>query len=205
MDPALVLPRFRSRLHDRSGRRSDQPARHPPNAVGGTRRWPGVRPRRRDGRRDLRRDRRVRPGRDHPGAGRGAACPRRWSAAIFLLWLAWRTIRAEPHDPATVRARRGGLAGAVPVDPWPDPDQPDDDPVVRGTVRRSRRRRAPIPAGAALVTLGVLLGSSAWWVVLTSVVSALERGSPDLDPADQHRSGIAIGAFALVSIAIAVA
>ena len=30
----------------------------------------------------------------------------------FLLWLAWRTARAEPTEPASTPARRGGLAGA---------------------------------------------------------------------------------------------
>ena len=60
---------------------------------------------------------------------------------IFLLWLAWKTARAEPGDRghgdrATRRSRR-----RLPLDPRPDPDQPDDDPLFRGTVRGSRGHR----------------------------------------------------------------
>jgi putative LysE/RhtB family amino acid efflux pump len=61
------------------------------------------------------------------------------------------------------------------------------------------------PGDAALVTLGVLLGSSTWWVVLTSFVSALRTR---VTPTWVHRinlaSGVAIGGFALLSIATAV-
>jgi threonine/homoserine/homoserine lactone efflux protein len=61
------------------------------------------------------------------------------------------------------------------------------------------------PGAAAFVTLGVLLGSSAWWVVLTSVVSGLRtRITPSWVRRINIASGIAIGAFALLSIAIAV-
>lgn len=34
------------------------------------------------------------------------------AGGLFLLWLAWTTARAAPHDPASAPARRGGLAGA---------------------------------------------------------------------------------------------
>ena len=60
---------------------------------------------------------------------------------IFLLFLAWRTVRSEPGPAATVTERRGGLAGRLPLDPGPDDDQPDDDPLVRGALRRARRDR----------------------------------------------------------------
>jgi hypothetical protein len=55
---------------------------------------------------------------------------------------------------------------------------------------------------AALVVLGVLLGSTAWWVVLTMVVGAMRTR---ITLTWTHRinvvSGIVIGGFALVAIA----
>ena len=55
---------------------------------------------------------------------------------------------------------------------------------------------------AALVVLGVLLGSTTWWVVLTTVVGTLRAR---VTPAWIHRinlvSGCLIGAFAIVAIA----
>ena len=58
---------------------------------------------------------------------------------VFLLWLAWRTIRSTPTEAATVTDGAPGLCRGVPLDPRSDPGQPDDDPVVRGVVRGSRR------------------------------------------------------------------
>ena len=34
------------------------------------------------------------------------------AGGIFLLWLAWKTARASPQDPASPPSRHGGLAGA---------------------------------------------------------------------------------------------
>ena len=55
---------------------------------------------------------------------------------------------------------------------------------------------------AALVVVGVLLGSTTWWVVLTTVVGALRTR---VTPRWIHRinlvSGVIIGAFAIVAIA----
>jgi threonine/homoserine/homoserine lactone efflux protein len=56
--------------------------------------------------------------------------------------------------------------------------------------------------GAALVVLGVLLGSAAWWVVLTAAVATFRSR---ITPTWVHRinvaSGIVIGAFAVATIA----
>ncbi len=55
---------------------------------------------------------------------------------------------------------------------------------------------------AALVVLGVLLGSTTWWIVLTTVIGTLRTR---VTPAWIHRinlvSGVIIGAFAIVAIA----
>ena len=58
---------------------------------------------------------------------------------VFLLWLAWRTIRSVPTEAATITTPARWLRGRIPVDPGADAGQPDDDPVVRGVVRRPWR------------------------------------------------------------------
>ena len=62
--------------------------------------------------------------------------------------------------------------------------------------------RSEATGDAALVVLGVLLGSATWWVVLTTAVATLRRR---ITPVWIHRinlvSGVLIGAFAVVSIA----
>jgi hypothetical protein len=58
------------------------------------------------------------------------------------------------------------------------------------------------PTGAALITIGVLLGSSAWWVVLTTFVSVLRtRITTGWIRRINVASGLVIGGFAVVSIA----
>jgi hypothetical protein len=57
-------------------------------------------------------------------------------------------------------------------------------------------------AGAALITAGVLVGSAAWWVMLTSIVSvARSRITPTWIRRVNVASGLVIGAFAVISIA----
>ena len=58
---------------------------------------------------------------------------------VFLLWLAWQTIRSTPTEAATVTDAARRLCRGVPLDPGPDDGQPDDDPVVRRPVRGPRR------------------------------------------------------------------
>jgi threonine/homoserine/homoserine lactone efflux protein len=123
------------------------------------------------------------------------------AGGVFLLWLAWRTARAEPHDPATAPPRRGGLPGAYLS-------------ILALTLTNPMTilSFAALFAGlgvtdgdtlaAALVTLGVLLGSAAWWVVLTTIASALRtRVDATWIRRINLASGLAIGAFAVVSIA----
>ena len=58
---------------------------------------------------------------------------------VFLLWLAWQTIRSAPTQAATVTTAPPWVRRRLSVHPGPDADEPDDDPVVRGAVRGSRR------------------------------------------------------------------
>jgi threonine/homoserine/homoserine lactone efflux protein len=56
--------------------------------------------------------------------------------------------------------------------------------------------------GAALITIGVLLGSAAWWVLLVSIVSVVRgRVTTTWIRRINVASGVAIGGFAIVSIA----
>ena len=99
---------------------------------------PGLRPGRRHGRRHVRGDRRVRPERDHGRPGQRPAGPRpgrrRLPAVAGLADHPLRPDRGRDRHDRAPRLRR-----RVPLDPRPDPGQPDDDPVVRGVVRGPRR------------------------------------------------------------------
>jgi threonine/homoserine/homoserine lactone efflux protein len=120
------------------------------------------------------------------------------------LWLAWRTIRSAPTESTTVTSDRRGYAGAY-------------FSILGLTLANPMTilSFAALFAGlgvtsgatgdAALVVLGVLLGSTTWWVVLTTAVALMRRR---ITPAWIHRinlaSGVVIGAFAILAIASAV-
>ena len=124
---------------------------------------------------------------------------------FFLLWLAWTTARAAPTEVAAPAApRRAGLAGAYLS-------------ILALTLANPMTilSFAALVAGlgvtsvatgdATLVVAGVLLGSSAWWIVLTSLVDALRtRVTPAWILRINLASGVIIGAFAVVAIASAV-
>jgi threonine/homoserine/homoserine lactone efflux protein len=125
---------------------------------------------------------------------------------VFLLWLAWRTFRSVPGEAAmTEDGARRGLPGAYlstlaltltnPMTILSFAALFVGLGVTGGTA-----------AGAMLLTLGVFAGSAAWWVVLVAAVGALRSR---LTATGLRRvnvvSGLAIGAFAIVAIASAVA
>jgi threonine/homoserine/homoserine lactone efflux protein len=123
---------------------------------------------------------------------------------LFLLWLAWKTARAEPHDPAVVRPRRGGLAGAYLSILGLTLTNPMTI-LSFGALFAGLGVASGEIGDAALVTLGVLLGSGAWWVLLTSAVSVLRsRVTMSWIRRINVASGVAIGAFAVVAILSAV-
>lgn len=123
----------------------------------------------------------------------------------FLLWLAWTTLRTVPGEAATeVAARRGGLASAYLS-------------MLGLTLANPLTILSFIAlfvglgvsggdaAGAALLTLGVFLGSSAWWVLLVGAVGALRsRLTPSWMRRINVGSGLLIGAFAVAALATAV-
>ena len=123
---------------------------------------------------------------------------------VFLLWLAWRTARAEPAEPTTTPDRRDGLAGAYLSILALTLTNPMT--ILAFAALFAGLGIAPGDvAGAASLTLGVFLGSSAWWLVLTMTVAALR---PRVTMTWLRRiniaSGIVIGLFALVAIGTAI-
>jgi threonine/homoserine/homoserine lactone efflux protein len=123
------------------------------------------------------------------------------AGGIFLLWLAWTTARATLVDPAAVPSRRGGLAGAYLSILGLTLTNPMTI-LSFGALFAGLGVTAGDAAGAALITIGVLLGSAAWWILLTSVVSALRtRVTGAWVRRINVASGVAIGAFAVASIA----
>jgi threonine/homoserine/homoserine lactone efflux protein len=124
----------------------------------------------------------------------------------FLLWLAWKTLRTVPGDPAAeVPARRGGLAGAYLS-------------MLGLTLTNPLTILSFIAlfvglgvsgddaASAAVLTIGVFLGSAAWWVLLVGAVGALRtRLTPIWMRRINVASGLLIGAFALIAIATSIA
>jgi threonine/homoserine/homoserine lactone efflux protein len=120
---------------------------------------------------------------------------------FFLLWLAWKTARAEPHDPAIVApTRRGGLAGAYLSILGLTMTNPMTI-LSFGALFAGLGVTGGNVAGAALITLGVFLGSCAWWVVLTSLIGAVRsRVTTTWIRRINVASGIAIWVFAVISI-----
>lgn len=123
---------------------------------------------------------------------------------VFLLWLAWATVRAEPSEAASAPKRRGGPAGAYLSILGLTLANPMTI-LSFAALFAGLGVTTGATADAALIVVGVFLGSSAWWVVLTSFVAAFRTR---LTPGWIHRintgSGIVIGLFAVAAIASAV-
>ncbi len=123
---------------------------------------------------------------------------------MFLLWLAWRTVRAEPGSAIDERGLQLGPRGAylsilalTLANPM--------------TILSFAALFAGLSVtgkdviGSAFVTVGVFAGSGAWWVLLTGAVAALRaRITPHWLRAINVVSGVAIGAFAVAAIALAI-
>ena len=123
---------------------------------------------------------------------------------LFLLWIAWRTIRSVPGEAATDpnaggRDRRG-LAGAYLSTLGLTMTNPMTI-LSFAALFVGLGVTADDLAGATLLTLGVFIGSASWWVVLVTVVGALRtRITPTWLRRVNVASGLLIGVFALVAI-----
>jgi threonine/homoserine/homoserine lactone efflux protein len=123
------------------------------------------------------------------------------AGGIFLLWMAWQTIRSTPTEAASVTTRRRGYVGAYLSILGLTMANPMTI-LSFGALFAGLGVTSGETGDAALVVLGVLLGSTAWWVVLTTVIGTLRTR---VTPVWIHRinlaSGVVIGVFAIVSIA----
>lgn len=123
---------------------------------------------------------------------------------LFLLVLAWRTLTSRP-DAVAVAEDRPGLVGAflsIFALTMTNPMTILSFAAIfagLGVVGRGG-------ADAALLTLGVFCGSMSWWLILTTVVSALRTRVTVRALRWVNRvSGVVLLGFALVSIASAFA
>ena len=118
----------------------------------------------------------------------------------FLVWLGIRTIRADPTEAATSDDRPGLLGAFVSIY------------GLTMTNPMTILSFAGIFAGlglagrgggdAALLTLGVFLGSSAWWVLLTAIVGRVRgRITPHALAWINRMSGAVLLLFGLLAIA----
>jgi threonine/homoserine/homoserine lactone efflux protein len=123
----------------------------------------------------------------------------------FLLWLAWRTFRAVPveaaaNGPANGPARRGGLPGAYLSTLGLTLTNPMTI-LSFAALFAGLGVTGGDAAGAALLTLGVFLGSAAWWVVLVGAVGAFRSRITTAGLRRVNRaSGLLIGAFGVVAL-----
>ena len=120
---------------------------------------------------------------------------------IFLLWLAWQTVHSTPTEAATITTRRRGYAGAYLSILGLTMANPMTI-LSFGALFAGLGVTTGVTGDAALVVLGVLLGSTTWWIVLTTAIGTMRAR---VTPTWIHRinlvSGLIIGAFAIVAIA----
>ena len=118
----------------------------------------------------------------------------------FLVWLAIRTIRARPAAAATVTDDRPGLAAAFLSIYGLTMTNPMTI-LSFGGIFAGLGLSGGAGLDAALLTLGVFLGSGLWWVVLTAVVGRLrERITPAILVWINRVSGAVLLAFGLIAI-----
>lgn len=118
----------------------------------------------------------------------------------FLIWLAVRTIRARPASAAAEIEERPGLAAAylsIYALTMTNPMTILSFAGIFAGLGLSGRGGAE----AALLTFGVFLGSSLWWVLLTAIVGRLrERITPGALVWINRVSGTVLLAFGTVAI-----
>jgi threonine/homoserine/homoserine lactone efflux protein len=122
---------------------------------------------------------------------------------VFLVWLALRTIRARPASSAAVADDRPGLVAAFLSIYGLTMTNPMTILSFAGIFAGLGLAGRGGPE-AALLTAGVFLGSSLWWVGLTAVVGRLrERITPRVLLWINRVSGTVLLVFGSLSILVA--
>ncbi len=125
------------------------------------------------------------------------------AGGIFLLWMAWQTIRSAPTEAAAAPTQRRGFAGAYLSILGLTMANPMTI-LSFGALFAGLGVTSGATGDAALVVLGVLLGSTTWWVTLTTLVGSLRtRVTPTWIRRINVVSSVVLGAFAVVAIASA--
>jgi threonine/homoserine/homoserine lactone efflux protein len=126
------------------------------------------------------------------------------AGGLFLLVLAWRTMTSRP-DAVAVVDERPGLIGAV-VSIFALTMTNPMTIVSFAAIFAGLGVVGSGGADAALLTLGVFVGSLSWWLILTAVVSALRtRVTVGALTWVNRVSGVVLLVFAIASIASAFA
>jgi threonine/homoserine/homoserine lactone efflux protein len=126
------------------------------------------------------------------------------AGGLFLLVLAWRTMTSRPDAVAVVDERPGLIAAFLSIFAL---TMTNPMTIVSfAAIFAGLGVVGPGGADAALLTLGVFIGSLSWWLVLTAVVSALRtRVTVRALTWVNWVSGVVLLVFAVVSIASAFA
>jgi threonine/homoserine/homoserine lactone efflux protein len=122
---------------------------------------------------------------------------------MFLVWLGARTVLAPPATHAAADHERPGLAGAAVSIFGLTMTNPMT--ILSFAAIFAGFGLAGGSAGeAALLTLGVFLGSLSWWLILTSAVAALRsRVTPGVLHGLTRLSGAALLVFGGLALAVA--
>jgi threonine/homoserine/homoserine lactone efflux protein len=122
---------------------------------------------------------------------------------VFLVWLGARTVLAPRAIHAAADHERPGLLGAT-VSIYGLTMTNPMTVLSFAAIFAGFGLAGGSPAEAALLTLGVFLGSLAWWLILTSAVAALRnRVTPTVLHGLTRLSGAALLVFGGLALAVA--
>jgi threonine/homoserine/homoserine lactone efflux protein len=121
----------------------------------------------------------------------------------FLIWLGARTVLAPRATHAATDHERPGLLGAT-VSIYGLTMTNPMTILSFAAIFAGFGLAGGTPLEAALLTLGVFLGSLAWWLILTTAVAALRsRVTPGVLHGLTRLSGAALIAFGTLALAVA--
>ncbi|HEU4571456.1 MAG TPA: LysE family transporter [Candidatus Limnocylindrales bacterium] len=122
---------------------------------------------------------------------------------IFLVWLGIRTLLAPVADQAAAVRERPGLIGAA-VSIYGLTMTNPMTILSFGAIFAGLGLAGRSVAEAALLTLGVWLGSMAWWLILTTLLAAFRaRVTPRVLLAITRASGVILLVFGVLALAVA--
>jgi threonine/homoserine/homoserine lactone efflux protein len=121
----------------------------------------------------------------------------------FLVWLGIRTLLAPVADQAAAVRERPGLIGAA-VSIYGLTMTNPMTILSFGAIFAGLGLAGRSVAEAALLTLGVWLGSMAWWLILTTLLAAFRaRVTPRVLLAITRASGVILLVFGVLALAVA--